>query len=268
MQFRQSTIKLFTECALRYRFQEQGADREQSSAMSFGTAIHDAVMQMELAYDVKVGVDRFEQIWSDLPAFDLDYDYLIPRNDHAGYHDKGLTILRDWWSLIQWESDIVLAREHPFEVGIGDGNTLSGTADKVALRPQKDGSYNVLISDYKTGSKAPTREYLAHDIQFSAYCYASTKPEFWDTIPNGPEIYQQMINAPREGEWVQLRQTKRIPAGLREQYHYNRLSYACDQIEQSIALGIFVPDLTGAKCEFCEYRKVCGLPSREQEGLE
>lgn len=268
MQFRQSTIKLFTQCSLRYRFQDQGAPREQSSAMSFGTAIHDAVMQMELAYDPQVGIDRFEAIWQHLPDFDLDYDYLIPRYTHSSYTELGYKILRDWWQLIQWESDIVLAREHPFEVSIGDGNTLAGTADKVALRPQKDGSYSVLISDYKTGSKQPTRDYLAHDVQFSSYCYASTQPEFWATIPNGPKIYAEMIDAPREGEWVQLRTTKRISAGFRTQMHYSRLAYAIDQIEQSIALGIFVPDLSGETCEYCEFRKICGLPSREEEGLD
>jgi CRISPR/Cas system-associated exonuclease Cas4 (RecB family) len=256
------------ECALRYRFQAEGAEREQSSAMSFGTAIHDAVMQMELAYDPQVGVDRFEAIWNDLPAFDLDYSYILPRNSHSGYMDMGHKILRDWWALIQWESDVVLAREYEFEVDIGNGNTLAGIADKVALRPQKDGSFSVLISDYKTGSKPPTREYLAHDVQFSAYCYATTKPEFWTNIQNGAHIFGEMQDAPREGEWVHLRQTKRIPAGFRYQYHYNRLMYAIEQIEESVAMGIFVPDLTGAKCEFCEYRKVCGLPSRTEEGLD
>jgi len=268
MQFRQSTIKLFTECSLRYRFQDQGAPREQSSAMSFGTAIHDAVMQMELAYDPQVGIDRFTAIWQHLADFDLDYDYLIPRYDHSTYTDLGYRILRDWWSLIQWDTDIVLAREYQFEVPIGDGSTLAGTADKVCLRTQKDGSYSVLISDYKTGSKQPTRDYLAHDVQFSAYCYATTQQEFWANIPDGPRLFTELANAPREGEWVQLRAPKRITAGQRTQMHYNRLRYACDQIEQSIALGIFVPDLSGEKCEFCEFRKVCGLPSRAEEGLE
>lgn len=268
MEFRQSSIKLFTECALRYKFQSMGAEREQSSAMSFGSTLHDAILRMEIEYDAEVGVRRFDQIWDNLEAWGWQYDYMIPRYSHQSYRELGYKVLRDWWSLIQWETDIVLAREHYFKVDIGNGNTLEGTADKVALRRQKDGSLSVLISDYKSGSKAPTREYLAHDIQFSAYCLASTKPEFWNGIDNGAVIFQEMIDAPREGEWVQLRSTKRIPAGFRTEMHYNRLLYACTAIEESIAMGIFVPDISGAKCEFCEYRKVCGLPSRLEEGLE
>ena len=267
MIIRQSTIKLFTECSLRYRFQSQGADREVSSAMSWGSTIHDAIMVMEMSGDLQAGLTRFDLIWDNLAKFDLDYDYIIPRNSHAGYRDMAHKILRDWWMLIQWESDIVLAREHPFEVPIGV-NTLSGTADKVALRPQKGGGYSVLISDYKTGSKPPTRDYLQHDVQFHAYCYASTQPEFWATIPNGAQLFQDLIDAPREAEWVHLRLTKRINAGFRTGVHYERLRYAIEQIDQSIALGIFVPDMSGGKCEFCEFRKVCGLPSREEEGLE
>jgi len=223
---------------------------------------------MELAYDPQVGIDRFEAMWQHLPDFDLDYDYLIPRYSHSTYTEMGYKILRDWWSLIQWDTDIVLAREYPFEVPIGDGNTLAGIADKVCLRTQKDGSTSVLISDYKTGSKQPTRDYLAHDVQFSAYCYASTQREFWDNIPDGSKLFVELGDAMREGEWVHLRGPKRIPAGPRTEMHYNRLRYAVDQIEQSIALGIFVPDLSGETCEWCEFRKICGLPTRAQEGLE
>jgi hypothetical protein len=69
------------------------------------------------------------------------------------------------------------------------------------------------------------------------------------------------------GEWVHLRTPKRIDAGFRTEVHYNRLQYAIEQIELSVALGIFVPDISGAACEFCEFRQRCGLPSREQEGL-
>jgi RecB family exonuclease len=146
-------------------------------------------------------------------------------------------------------------------------NELTGTLDKLALRPLKDGTFGVLVSDYKTGSKPPTRDYLQHDVQFHAYCYATTQPEFWVGIPDGEKLYQLYKDAPRMGEWVHLRTPKRIDAGFRTEVHYNRLQYAIEQIELSVALGIFVPDISGAACEFCEFRQRCGLPSREQEGL-
>lgn len=266
MLVRQSTIRQYMECALRYNFASQGAPREQSSAMSFGTVIHEAVLHMEVQGSLEAGLALFTLMWDDLDTHGLGYDYLIPRNSHSGYRDLGHKILFDWWALIQWESDIVLGREYQFSVPLGE-HTLTGTADKVALRRLKGGVMAVLISDYKTGAKQPTRDYLQHDIQFHAYSYATTRPEFWADIPHGAELFEQYRDAPRANEWVHLRSTKRIDAGFRSQVHYNRLKYAVDQIEQSAALGIFVPTISGSTCEFCEFRKVCGLPSREDEGL-
>jgi RecB family exonuclease len=268
MLIRQSTIKAFAECPLRVKFQQEGAVREQSSAASFGTCIHDATMAMEQAHDLQVGLDRWKLVWADPGILGVAYDYMMPRNSHNGYYDMGRKILEDWWELISWESDKVLAREYQFRVPLMGGHELTGTADKVALRQRKGGEWIVLISDYKTNAKQPTRDYLQHDVQFHSYCYASTQPEFWTGIPNGQHLYEATKDWRRAGEWVHLRTTKRLDAGFREQMHYNRLAYAVDQIEKSQALGIYVPNISGATCEFCEFRLTCGLPSRAEEGLE
>lgn len=267
MLIRQSTVKTWAECPLRFKFQQEGAVREQNASASFGTAIHDAVLRMEVAGDLQVGLDRFKLTWTDLDVLGIAYDFLQPRTSHNGYFDLGQQVIRDWWALIQWESDKVIAREHQFTVPIA-GNLLTGTADKVALRMLKGGEWVVLISDYKTNAKQPTRDYLQHDVQFHAYCYASTQPEFWTGIPNGEHLYEATKDWRRKGEWVHLRSTKRIDCGFREEFHYRRLAYAIDQIEQSDALGIYPPNISGEKCEFCEFRRVCGLPSRAEEGLE
>jgi hypothetical protein len=290
MLIRQSTIKQFMQCSLKYKFShEDGVLREQASAMSFGTVIHDAVLVMEVQQSLAAGVARFEELWDNLGRYNqscqpavagevtLEYDYLLPRNTHLGYREMGQKILRDWWQLIQWESDVVLAREYTFTVPIGS-HELNGTVDKLALRPLKGAKgFGVLVSDYKTSAKQPTRDYLQHDVQFHAYCYATTRPEFWVNLPpvtladgstiTGPELFVKYVDAPRLSEWVQLRVPRRIDAGERTDVHYNRLKYAIDQIELSVATGIFVPDISGTNCEFCEFRKRCGLPSREQEGL-
>lgn len=276
MLVRQSTIKLFMECALKYKFQhEDGVEREQSSALSFGSVLHEAVLVMEVQGSLIAGIARFDEMWDDLAKFGYAYDYLMPRNSHQGYQDMGHKILRDWWQIIQWESDVVLAREYNFTVPIGS-HELTGTVDKLALRPLKGAKgFGVLVSDYKTSAKQPTRDYLRHDVQFHSYCYATTQPEFWVNLPpvtladgstiTGPELFKKYIDAPRLGEWVHLRTPRRIDAGERTSVHYNRLKYAIDQIEASVATGIFVPDISGASCEYCEFRKRCGLPSREEE---
>lgn len=224
-------------------------------------------MHMEVAHDLQVGIDHFLKMWDNLEVYDLEYDYLIPRYSHASYREMGIKILRDWYALYCWDTDIVLAREYEFLVPLGE-HQLQGTVDRLSIRQTKSGEPIVLASDYKTSSKAPTRDYLAHDLQFTAYAYASTQPEFWTHIPNGEEIYAKYLDAERHGEWVHLRTVKRIEAGRREQYHYNRLQYAVNQIADAIALGIYVPTISGEKCEYCEFRKICGLPSRVEEGLD
>lgn len=263
---RQSDLSSYMRCPKQYWFDREGIyPREQSSALSFGTAIHDAVLEMEVARDLKVGTDRYKAIWNNLEAHDLAYDYILPRNSHEGYLSMGMQILEDWWQIIQWDQDVVLGREHFFEVPLGKrGHTLTGTVDKLALR-MVGSSQVVLISDYKTSAKAPTRDYLRNNVQFSAYSYASTQPEFWRTIPGGLDIMANVAKHPRVGEWVHLRGPKRIDAGERVQRDYNRLEMAVDALEDATALSVFMPNLAGDVCQYCPYRNPCGLPSLEEE---
>lgn len=264
MIIRQSTIKQFMACPLRYKFQAEGAPREQSSALSFGSVLHECVEYLETTRDLDKATMKFEVMWSNLANYDLAYDYLIPRNTHVGYLDMGRKILRDWWAIVQWEVGTVLGREYTFNVGMGS-HTINGTIDKLKVVQQGDGTWIVVVEDYKTSAKQPTRDYLRHDLQFTTYAYATTRPEFWVNIPDGDKWFEELKDAPRTGEWIHLRTSKTIPAGERNAVDYNRLRYAIDQIEAAIACGIFVPDISGTNCEYCEFRQRCGLPSREEE---
>lgn len=264
MKISQGTIKTWSECPLKVKYKLDAVPRTVSSAMSFGNALHLAVMDMEVAGRLQVGLNRLNAVWDDLDLHGLSYDYMMPRMTHDGYRQLGETILTDWWQLIQWDTDIVLAREHEFLVPIGE-NTLHGFVDKLVIRRVKGGEDVLVVSDYKTGSKLPTREYLRHDVQFSAYAYATTQPEFWDGLPNGQKLWSDLQPARRFGEWVHMRPTRRVDCGERTAMHYNRVRYACDAIAESIAMGIFPPTISGAACEFCDFRKLCGLPLIEEE---
>lgn len=230
--------------------------------MSFGSAIHMAVMDMEIANNLNVGLDRFKQIWNNLDEHDLQYDYLLPGTSFLKYAEMGEQILGDWFALIQWDTDVVLAREYEFCVPVG-ANEIPGFIDKLAIRTLKGGEQVVLVSDYKTGSKIPTINDLHHDIQFTAYAYATTVPSFWDNIENGDKYYESLKDARRVAEWVHLRDPRRVDAGERTQMHYNRLLYAVEAISESIFMGIFPPTITGSSCQYCSYRSSCGLPPKE-----
>lgn len=283
MLIRQSQIKTAMECGLKLRYQMEGLPRQQSGALTWGSVLHEAVMRLEEWHlDSKPGdppvLDRtlrwFREVWSDPTVLDdqmdqsLKIDYFHPRTSWKRYLDDGLAIIEKWWGIYQWDTDTVIAREHPFTVPVqGTDHHLTGTVDRLVLRYMgKLDAHVVLIQDYKTNRKVPTYSYLQHDLQFSAYAYASTQPEFWAGLPNGEKLFELYADKRRWAEWIHLRAPKRMDAGERSDLHFNRLRYAVQAIGDAIALGVFIPNISGEACAYCDFRNSCGLPSLEEEG--
>lgn len=259
---RQSDISTWGRCPLKYKYQYiDKLPRLQSGALTFGSVIHDVVMQMELTQDVEAAVTLFKKYWLEPTQLDPSYkiDFYLRGTNWKKYLEEGERILRDWWEIIKWESDVVLGREYSFDVPIGDGHVLHGTIDKLALRFHPKHGRVVLISDYKTNAKVPTYEWLEDNLQFTSYAYASTQPEFWANLPDGDRLFQDLKDVPRSGEWVSLKGPKRLDAGLRDQVQYNRLISAANAIADSVAMRIFVPNISGENCRWCEFRESCGL---------
>lgn len=270
MHVRQSDLKLWQKCPLQYRWTHvDKIPREQSGSLSYGSIIHDCVLFLETTHDLNTAIERFYWFWDDPTRLDPEYkiSYYVRGTNWKKYREAGPALLRNWWSIIQWDSDANVAREHHFEVPIGDGHVLNGTADKVAVRYMPKLNRRVLlISDYKTNNKTPTYDYLAEDLQFTAYGYASTQREFWTGIPNGEQLFAEFADVPRWGEWVALTSPKRMDAGERTQQQYNRLIYAVNALAESVAMRIFVPNISGESCRYCDFRKQCGLPELDDDG--
>lgn len=260
---RQSDLSSWGKCPLMYKWQHiDKVPRLQSGSLTFGTIVHDVVMHMEISQDVDAAVARFVELWIDPTLLGAEYkiDYYVRGTNWKKYLEEGQRMIRDWWEIIKWESDVVLAREYEFDVPIGDGHILHGTIDKLALRHHPKHGRLLLISDYKTNSKTPTYEWLADNLQFTAYAYATTQPEFWTNLPNGAHLAQDTAHLPRRGEWVSLKGPRRLDAGERDQVQYNRLIMAANGLADSVAMRIFVPNISGENCRWCEFRENCGLP--------
>ena len=283
MILRQSDLKSWQRCPLAWRFQNiDNLPREQGGSSVFGSIIHDCVLFMEVNQDLEGAILRFKEFWLDpskcpVPTGkqQLQVDYYERGRSWKAFMEKGPRILRDWWSIIQWDSDLVLAREFTFDVPAGQGHVLHGTIDKITVRYNaKLGRFVILLSDYKTNNKVPTYEYLEEDLQFTAYGYASTRVEFWIQLAkvmgrperDGVAMHEQYRDLPRYGEWVQLAKPERRDAGVREQRHFNRLIMALDAMAMSVAMRIFVPNISGETCRYCEFRKPCGLPELMEDG--
>jgi len=266
MKVRQSDLKSWARCPLAWRYQNiDQIPRLQGGSAVFGTILHELLVHLETTKDFERTLQLFAQMWLD-PVTHLGeekgrIDYYERGRSWRKFNESGPRILADWWALIQWDSDVVLAREYEFDVPIGDGHVLHGTVDKLALRYMASlDTQVVLISDYKSNAKRPTYEYLEDDLQFTAYSYATLQPEFWVNLPDGAAMHQRLSALPRRGEWVHLQDVHRMDAGAREQHHYNRLIYAVNALSESVAMRIFVPNISGASCRYCEFRRRCGLP--------
>lgn len=270
MLIRQSEIKRFMDCPLQFRFMREGHPREQSSALTWGTLIHEAVLRLERWDDLPRALDWFTEAWMDPTSLDasLKIDYMMPRTSFKKYLDEGIEIIERWAGIYRWDTEPVLARECEFTVPVvGTEHELTGTIDRLTIRYVGDlDAHVVLIQDYKTNRKVPTYNYLQHDLQFTAYAYATTRPEFWATFEDGDDLYERYRDLPRHGEWIHLRGPKRMNAGERTELHYARLRYAVNAIADSIAMGIYVPNISGESCTYCDFRKACGLPTLDEEG--
>ena len=270
MRVRQSDLKTWNKCPLMYRFQHiDGLPREQSGSLTFGSILHDCVLWLEVHQDLAGAITRFQELWIQPTLLDPTYQpqYYVRGTSWKKFMEAGPKILSDWWKIISWDSAHVIAREHYFEVPIGNGHTLCGTADKIELRYRAEiNQYVIQISDYKTDKKTPTYDYLAEDLQFSAYGFASTQREFWTDEIGGEEAFLRYRDLPRYGEWVQLTGPKRMDAGIREVRHYNRVVMAVNALAESVAMRIFVPTISGESCRYCEFRKQCGLPELDPDG--
>ena len=152
MILRQSTMKAWNECPLKVRWQLEGLQRNQGGSAIFGSVIHDCILWMEVNQDVEGAIQRFKELWTYPERLDPTYrvDYYERGRSWTKFMEKGPDLLQRWWNIIQWESDHVLAREHTFNVPIGNGHTLNGTVDKLAIRwHAATEQWIVLISDYK-----------------------------------------------------------------------------------------------------------------------
>ncbi len=117
-------------------------------------------------------------------------------------------------------------------------------------------------------------KFLRQNLQFSAYCYASTKPEFWHGWRGedgfgpgrGGQLFHRFEGKARRGTWINMKTIKFQDAGWRGPDDYRRFALAVEQIVASIKADIYPLSLSGETCQYCEFRDICagtGVPANE-----
>jgi len=281
MLLHQSDLSALARCAAAYGYRRAGVPEQSNSAAVFGTVMHDALhwlerqraMGMPFEECVQGAIQRFCHYWNPMNIEALTDpvppDGWLPRQGYAELRLRGIDSIQKYADLIRFDDHQLLAIEYGFVVPIegtwddelGEPHMLGGSVDRLAIRHYKRVRY-LAVDDWKTG-----RDYvrLRHNLQFTAYCYASTRPEFWTGFrgedgfgqERGMELYEAMKDWGRKGTWISLRKFKFEDAGWRGPIDYKRFALAVNQFAALVQADVFPLTLSGEVCKFCDFRRVC-----------
>lgn len=255
MRVRQSSLKQFGKCARQYYYSQildLGGDQAGSLTV-FGSVVHYAIDVYEtFDHDLDLAIRTFRHYWDHPEELGETIDFWHRRSTKDGLMKRGITMLTKYDELSPWEGQLIGTEIH-FVVPLGD-HELEGTIDKLGFRP---GQKRLEVIDFKTSAMVP--EKLRYNIQFTAYCYATERPEFWEQVSGWEHGYDQFYGIDRAGWWYQARQNKMFNAGKRGPDDYKRLLLAVEEMEKAIELQVFPLDYSGEQCGWCAYADgVCG----------
>ena len=267
MRFNASLIKTWMGCPLQARFQSiERLPYRVNAKASFGTVVHKCLEEYNHTGNLEQCIELFKDYWSNPEKLGVTPEVWPKLTTYGGLRQRGIEILQEYHEKLKWESREVIATEHHFLVPFGE-HEISGYVDLVELKKGVRGKPNLRIVDYKTNSKAPTLNELRLNIQYTTYIYASMQPEFWvgngpnfPAIPNGEERFSEFETVNRQGIWYHLWSNKELKAGERDDADFMRLYRVCVEIAKAVEHNVFVPNISGETCTFCDYVEPCGLP--------
>ncbi|MGZ4745632.1 MAG: RecB family exonuclease [Oryzihumus sp.] len=277
MRISQSTLNAWSRCPQQWRLSKTLPSAERWSFTVFGTVVHHALQILEKYRDLQKALDTFEWYWHPLHIDELTpgVTHWRAKESYGSLRERGLQMIRVYWTMQAGKKDSLLSLEHPFEVPVlgtvdrvtGQPHTLSGYVDRLGYKTVVKDRRKIVVldvADFKTGIQAKG---LRHNVQGTAYAYATTQPEFW--LPFGDEadsMFQAFQDSPRHFTWVNLKEARFADGGYRGPQDYARLTLAVQQVCDSIQAEIFPLSISAATCEWCEYQNVCGgigLPQPE-----
>lgn len=297
-----SAIGSWSYCQLR-RFYELRARNDpfapqgvQLSATAFGSVMHGAIMQMELAMfegredPIGIAIRFFDHYWhpANISAICPPIDEWLPQQTWNGLKDRGHYVLRKHYEYIASEKETyLLALEYQFAVPLvirGRTHTLTGAIDRLNIRRHQRKPY-INADDLKTGRRP---YYLRYNTQGGFYCYATTRREFWEgwadsglgqmqSFQDQPEAYAALLQrfesygyrvhdgqdpdlkmASRRFRWIDLKDLKAADGGWRVDQDYARLMLAVDAYVRASEAEIYSVNAEGEKCRYCPMKRICG----------
>lgn len=289
-----SDLVAWGRCAAQYGYRRAGLASKTNSAAAYGSVMHVAIEVLErrlwelrplhpnstafrdeYARAVDEALATFWFYWHphniDKVCEPVPPDGWLPRTGYAELRQKGAEAIRQYADLRRTSDDELLALEYAFVVPLhgtwdeveGGPHYLGGTVDRLAIK-HYSGQPTVGIDDFKTSMYEP--RFLRHNLQFTAYSYASLQPEFWVGShgeegfgpKRGQPLYERTKLLGRRSTWISLQKVKFIDAGVRGDIDYRRLALAIEQLAASVRADIFPLSISGENCRWCEFRSICG----------
>lgn len=262
-----SLLRTWMTCPLQARFNEvENRPRLQNAKASFGTIIHAALDQYADHGDVERAVVFFKTNWGNPNLLNVMPDKWPKNTTYGGLLTKGEEILRLYHDKLKWETREIIGTEHKFHVPFGD-HSISGVVDLLEVKKNSRGKDVLRVIDFKTNAKKPTINVLRLDIQFTAYVYASLQPEFWTGtpdpegkypgFPDGEALYDRFLKSERKPIWYHLWDNKEVTVGSRDDNDFMRLYRCVVEVANAVEKGVYVPNISGDSCVWCDYTDIC-----------
>lgn len=263
-----SKMATYAECPMRAKFRYiDKLPQRTSSAMVFGTCVHRGLEMFLHTKNAEKAVEHFYKCWDDPETIGEKIDYWLRRQDFGSLRERGAKMIRTYVEKTERENRTVLASEYPFKVAIGE-HEITGYIDLLELRgSQKRGTITAV--DFKTAAKKPYKDDLRHNLQMTTYHFAMLQPTFWlgfpgdeefKGLPDGAALYERYKTLRRKVVWWALAHGSEIDAGERGSADFERMYYLISEMDKATTSGIFVPNISGAACGWCDYTQECGLP--------
>lgn len=312
MLIHQSDLSSWARCPAALGYAKRGGPHRQTSALAYGSVMHFCIERLERAiaearrkfppnkgnygpefWDayasaVQLGLETFAHYWQptaiEAICPPVDHDGWLRTHNYGYLRERGLNAIRKYAELIRYDDHELLATEFAFvvpiwgtwDVELEEPHLLAGSIDRLAVRYYKRNE-TLAIDDWKSGQEY---RFLRHNIQGTAYSFATTQPEFWlgydgrfKALPapedgfgpeRGQELFDRFAGKARRFTWINLRSFKYQDGGFRGPTDYERFKVATQQICDSMQADIYPLAISGEHCTYCPQARICagvGLPA-------
>jgi putative RecB family exonuclease len=245
-----SSIGDYLECGLLYRLSriDKCPPDFTPHTLLYGSSIHKVLADYNLARmagnDFKPGEfqNGFETYWKE--SVDGNEKINFGDKNYEKLLEEGLSLLTTFHQEVPEEDCRVLAVEKPFTFQIeGMDIPIIGSMDLI----EEDQSGTIIIADYKTANKAYSTDQVDKNLQMTIYQMAARSNGYGDR-----EILLRLdclikTKKPKFEQYYTFRSDQDL----------KRTERKILKVWEAIQKGVFLPNDSGWKCNYCQYKSHC-----------